>query len=121
MRGTGVYDDLEAEQDQLDDVLGRLGQDDWGRPSAAVGWLAARTLPYAFEVAGRNAGPVRCELTGPGGERWEFGAADAGSRISGAAGAFCRVAARRLAAEDSGLTATGPDAAAALLVVRTYV
>jgi uncharacterized protein (TIGR03084 family) len=85
-----------------------------------IAWLAARTLPYAFEVAGRNAGPVRCELTGPGGERWEFGAADAGSRISGAAGAFCRVAARRLAAEASGLTATGPDAATALLGIRTY-
>jgi uncharacterized protein (TIGR03084 family) len=245
-RGTGVYDDLEAEQDRLDEVLGRLVQDDWGRPSAAVGWsvsdvvlhlaqaeelmlasaqgdsapfardpaqdgsgdkfaarrvedergasgdtayqrwrtarhpalgalrgwppgtrlpwvtsplapatlattmlaehwahalditgplgiaypdtarlrhiawLAVRTLPYAFEVAGLSSCPVRCELTGPGGERWEFGPADADSRISGAAGAFCRVAARRLAAEDSGLTATGPDAAAALLVVRTY-
>lgn len=244
--GASVYDDLEAEQDQLDDVLGRLGQDDWGRPSAAAGWsvsdvvlhlaqaeelvvvsvrgdspfardpgqggssegfaagrveeergpsgyavyrrwrttrhaaldglrrcpagtrlpwatsplapatlattmlaehwahaldvtgplgiaypdtarlrhiawLAVRTLPYAFEVAGLAARPVLCELTGPGGEWWEFGPADAGSRISGAAGAFCRVAARRLAAEDSGLTATGPDAAGALLVVRTYV
>jgi uncharacterized protein (TIGR03084 family) len=243
--GASVYDDLEAEQDQLDDVLGRLGPDDWGRPSAAAGWsvsdvvlhlaqaeelvvvsvrgdspfardpgqdgsgdsfagrrveeergasgdavyqrwrtarpalgalrgrppgtrlpwatspiapatlattmiaehwahalditgplgiaypdtarlrhiawLAVRTLPFAFEVAGLEARPVRCELTGPGGERWEFGPADAGSRISGAAGTFCRVAARRLAAEDSGLTATGPDAAAALLVVRTYV
>jgi uncharacterized protein (TIGR03084 family) len=245
-RGASVYDDLEAEQDQLDDVLGRLGQDDWDRPSAAIGWsvsdvvlhlaqteelvlvsaqgdsapfarepdeggsvdefaarrvedergasgdavyqrwraarhaaldalrgfpagtrlpwatsplapatlattrlaehwahalditgplgiaypdtarlrhiawLAFRTLPYAFEVAGLKARPVRCELTGPGGERWEFGPADAGSRVSGAAGAFCRVAARRLAAEASGLTVTGPDAATALLVVRTY-
>ncbi|MGH3209651.1 MAG: maleylpyruvate isomerase family mycothiol-dependent enzyme [Trebonia sp.] len=245
-RGTRVYDDLEAEQDQLDAVLGRLGRGDWGRPSAAAGWsvsdvvlhlaqteelvvasaqgdpapfardpgqggsvdefaarrvadergadgdavyqrwrtarhaaldglrgcppgtrlpwatsplapatlattrlaehwahalditgplgvaypdtarlrhiawLAVRTLPYALEVAGLKAGPVRCELTGPDGERWEFGPADAESRISGAAGAFCRVAARRLAAEASGLTATGPDAAAALRVVRTY-
>jgi uncharacterized protein (TIGR03084 family) len=85
-----------------------------------VAWLAVRTLPYAFEVAGLGGRPVRCELTGPDGERWEFGPADAESRISGAAGAFCRVAARRLAAAASGLTATGPDAAAALRVVRTY-
>jgi uncharacterized protein (TIGR03084 family) len=245
-RGNGVYDDLEAEQDLLDEVLGALGQDDWGRPSAAAGWsvsdvvlhlaqaeelavasaqgdpapfardpgqdgsgdgfagrrvedqrgaspdavyqrwrtarhaaldalrgcppgtrlpwavsplspatlattllaehwahalditgplgiaypdtarlrhvawLAVRTLPYAFAVAGLQARPVRCELTGPDGERWEFGPADAESSISGAAGAFCRVAAQRLAAEASGLTAAGPDAATALRVVRTY-
>jgi uncharacterized protein (TIGR03084 family) len=245
-RGASVYDDLEAEQDQLDDVLGTLSGDDWGRPSAAAGWsvsdvvlhlaqaeelvvvssrgdsapfardprpggsadgfagrrvadergasgdavyqrwrtarhpalgvlrgcppgtrlpwvtsplapatlattllaehwahalditgplgiaypdtarlrhvawLAVRTLPYAFEVAGLSGRPVQCELAGPDGQRWEFGPVDAESRISGAAGAFCRVAARRLPAEASGLTATGPDAAAALRVVRTY-
>jgi uncharacterized protein (TIGR03084 family) len=245
-RGTGVYDDLEAEQDRLDQVLGALGRDDWDRPSAAAGWsvsdvvlhlaqseelvvasavgdlalfandtvrdrsvggfagrrvedergatpdavyqrwraarpaaldalrgcppgtrlpwavsplspatlattmlaehwahalditgplgigypdtarlrhvawLAVRTLPYAFAAAGLQAGPVRCELTGPDAERWEFGPPDAESSISGPAGAFCRVAAQRLAAEASGLTATGPDAATALRVVRTY-
>ena len=247
-RGSGVYDDLEAEQDRLDEVLASLGPDDWGRPSSAAGWsvsdvvlhlaqteelvvasvkgdlapfardpgrgrggsvdefaarwvederstppdavyqrwrtarhaaldalrgcppgtrlpwatsplspatlattrlaehwahalditgplgiaypdtaglrhiawLAVRTLPYAFAVGGLQAPPVRCELTGPGGERWEFGPADAESRITGAAGAFCRVAAQRLAPQASGLTATGPDAATALRVVRTY-
>jgi uncharacterized protein (TIGR03084 family) len=85
-----------------------------------VAWLAVRTLPYAFGVAGLKPGAVRCELTGPDGEQWEFGPADAESSISGAAGAFCRVAAQRLAAEVSGLTATGPDAATALRVIRTY-
>ncbi|MCW2893081.1 MAG: hypothetical protein QOH87_3728 [Trebonia sp.] len=245
-RGTGVFDDLEAEQDRLDEVLAALGPDEWGRPSAAAGWsvsdvvlhlaqteelvvasakgdpapfardpgrdgsvdefaarrvedersasldagyqrwrtarhaaldalrgcppgtrlpwatsplspatlattrlaehwahalditgplgiaypdtarlrhvawLAVRTLPYAFEVAGLKGRPVRCELAGPDGERWEFGPTDAESCVSGAAGAFCRVAAQRLAPEASGLTATGPDAATALRVVRTY-
>ncbi len=75
--------------------------------------LAVRTLPYAFAVAGLEARPVRCELTGPDGERWEFGPAGAESCITGAAGAFCRVAAQRLAPEASGLTATEPDAATA--------
>jgi uncharacterized protein (TIGR03084 family) len=245
-RGTGVYDDLEAEQDRLDEVLGALGQDDWVLPSAAAGWsvsdvvlhlaqteelvvasvagdlapfagdpgqggsvdefaarsvdgeraappdavyqrwrtardaalaalrgcppgtrlpwavgqlspatlattrlaehwahalditgslgiaypdtarlrhiawLAVRTLPYAFAVAGLEARPVRCELTGPDGERWEFGPMDTDSCITGAAGSFCRVAAQRLAPEASGLTATGADAVTALRVVRTY-
>lgn len=85
-----------------------------------IAWLAVRTLPYAFAVAGLEARPVRCDLTGPDGERWEFGPADAKSSITGAAGAFCRVAVRRLAPEASGLAATGPNAATALRVVRTY-
>lgn len=85
-----------------------------------IAWLAVRTLPYAFAVAGLEARPVRCELTSPGGERWQFGPADAPSSIAGPAGAFCRVAAQRLAPQASGLTATGPDAATALRVVRSY-
>jgi uncharacterized protein (TIGR03084 family) len=85
-----------------------------------VAWLGHRTLPYAFAVANEQPGPVRVELTGPDGEPWRFGPADAPSVISGSAGAFCRVGARRLAPEESGLTATGPHGAAALRVLRNY-
>lgn len=85
-----------------------------------IAWLGHRTLPYAFDVAGEPAGPVRAELTGPGGEDWRFGPDDAPSVITGAAGAFCRVGARRLAPEESGLAATGPHGAAALRVLRNY-
>ncbi|GII05184.1 maleylpyruvate isomerase family mycothiol-dependent enzyme [Planobispora takensis] len=82
--------------------------------------LAQRTLPYAFAVAGEEGGPVRCELTGPGGEPWRFGDPEAPSLISGSAAEFCRVGARRLAPRDTGLRATGPHAAAALRVLRNY-
>jgi uncharacterized protein (TIGR03084 family) len=93
---------------------------DTGRLSH-VAWLAHRTLPYAFTVAGQEPHQVRCELTAPdGATTWEYGPADADSVISGPAGAFCRVAAQRLAPQDSGLTATGPYGPAALKVVRTY-
>jgi uncharacterized protein (TIGR03084 family) len=85
-----------------------------------VAWLAHGTLPYAFALAGDEAHPVHCELTGPGGDTWHFGPADADSAITGAAGAFCRVGAQRLAPEDSGLVATGPHGEAALRVLRTY-
>ena len=85
-----------------------------------IAWLGHRTLPYAFAVAGEEAGPVRAELTGPDGETWRFGPADAPSVISGPAGAFCRVGAQRLAPEESGLTTTGPHGAAALRVLRNY-
>jgi len=86
-----------------------------------VAWLAHRTLPYAFAVAKQEMpGPVFCDLTGPDGTPWPIGPADAESVISGPGAAFCRVAAQRLAPADSGLTATGPFAAEALRVARTY-
>ncbi|OHV35211.1 MULTISPECIES: maleylpyruvate isomerase family mycothiol-dependent enzyme [Pseudofrankia] len=86
-----------------------------------VAWLAHRTLPYAFAVAGEQAPTVRCELIAPDGVTvWEYGPAGADLVISGPAGAFCRVAARRLAPEASGLATSGPDAAKTLALLRTY-
>ena len=85
-----------------------------------IAWLAHGTLPYAFALAGDEAHPVHCELTGPGGDTWRYGPADADSTISGQAGAFCRVGAQRLSPEDSGLVASGPHGEAALRVLRTY-
>ena len=86
-----------------------------------IAWLAVRTLPYALARSGVPAGPVRVSVTAPDGvDQWRFGPDDAESVISGPAGAFCRVAAQRLAPASSGLTLTGPDAATALSVVRTY-
>src|SRR3954452_8661848 len=38
-----------------------------------IAWLAHRTLPYAFALAGRQPVDVRCTLTGPGGDIWKFG------------------------------------------------
>jgi uncharacterized protein (TIGR03084 family) len=86
-----------------------------------VAWLAHRTLPYAMTLAGEQPAEVRCELTAPdGASAWEFGPPEAGSAITGTAGDFCRVAARRLAPADCGLTATGPHGATALRLMRTY-
>jgi uncharacterized protein (TIGR03084 family) len=86
-----------------------------------IAWLAHRTLPYAFTLAGQAPAELRCVLTAPdGATTWAFGPDDAESEISGPAGAFCRVAARRLDPAQSGLRASGPHAATALRVVRTY-
>lgn len=86
-----------------------------------IAWLAHRSLAYAFALSGQESQPVYCELAAPDGvEIWRFGPPDAESRITGAGGAFCRVAAQRLAAEESGLVAEGPHGAAALAVLRTY-
>jgi hypothetical protein len=85
-----------------------------------IAWLGHRTLPYALSLAGAPAQDVRVELDGPSGERWVFGPADAPSSITGAAGAFCRVGAQRLAPERSGLATSGPAGALALRVLRNY-
>ena len=74
----------------------------------------------------RSRSPVRnrtrcfCELVAPDGSTWRYGPPDADSTITGSAGAFCRVGARRLAPGDSGLVATGPHGATVLRVLRNY-
>lgn len=107
-----------------------------------VARLAWRTLPYAFAQAGRElSAPVAFHLTGPTGDEWRFdppGAeGDAGhdddpddsdastdgpeiTVVEGDGVELCRVAARRVDPEDTGLEATGPDAEAVLQLVRTY-
>ena len=86
-----------------------------------IAWLAHRTLPYAFALAGAGPQDVRCDLTAPDGVTpWEFGPDSAGSAISGPAGDFCRVAAQRMTPEQSGLTASGAHGPAALRLLRTY-
>src|SRR5262249_36508704 len=49
-RGSGVYDDLEAEQDRLDEGLASLGPDDWGRPSGAVGWSVSDVVLHLAQT-----------------------------------------------------------------------
>jgi uncharacterized protein (TIGR03084 family) len=86
-----------------------------------IAWLAHRSLTYAFALAGEQTHEVRCELVAPdGAATWAYGPDAADSVISGPAGAFCRVAAQRLAPAESGLRATGPYGPAALGVLRTY-
>jgi uncharacterized protein (TIGR03084 family) len=85
-----------------------------------IAWLGHATLPYAFGLAGEEAHDVFCTLTAPDGSTWHFGPPDADSTVTGPAGAFCRVGARRLTPEASGLQTSGPYADAALRVLRNY-
>jgi len=86
-----------------------------------VAWLAHRSLPYAFALAGAGNHDVACDLTAPDGTaHWRFGPESAESEITGQAGAFCRVAAQRLPPAESGLQASGPHGPAALRLLRTY-
>lgn len=85
-----------------------------------VAWLGHATLPYAMGLAGLEPIEIFCALDAPSGAVWTYGPSTAPHRVSGPAGAFCRVGARRLAADDSGLDVSGPAAAAALRVLRNY-
>jgi uncharacterized protein (TIGR03084 family) len=87
-----------------------------------VARLAWRTLPYAFTRAGRELqGPVAFRLRGPTGEPWGFEPeGEPATVVEGDGVELCLVAARRVAPADTGLMATGPDAAAVLDLVRTY-
>lgn len=89
------------------------------RPIARLAW---RTLPYAFERAGRRlAGPVRFALTAPDGELWDLVPdAPAVTTITGPALDLCQVAGQRADAADTDLTGVGPDAEAVLALVRTF-
>ena len=89
------------------------------RPIARLAW---RTLPYAFERAGRAlAGPVAFELRGPNGDQWDFAPdTEALTVIRGDGVELCLVAARRVLPGDTDLRGEGPDAEAVLELVRTY-
>jgi uncharacterized protein (TIGR03084 family) len=59
-----IFDDLEAEQQRLADILGALGEDQWMSPSGAAGWTVADVVLHlaqseeavAVSVAGGPAG-----------------------------------------------------------------
>lgn len=102
------------------DALGvALEPGDQLEPIARLAW---RTLPYAFQRAGRElSGPVAFELTGPLGQPWTFTPDEPAVTVVRGPGAdLCGVAGRRLDPAASGLSAEGPDAAAVLELVRTY-
>ena len=87
-----------------------------------VARLAWRTLPYAFARDGRQlSGPVAFKLRSPSGAEWHFVPdTEPATLIEGTAAELCLVAARRVAAGDTSLRGTGPDAQAVLELVRTY-
>ncbi|HET9728677.1 MAG TPA: maleylpyruvate isomerase family mycothiol-dependent enzyme [Acidimicrobiia bacterium] len=85
-----------------------------------IAWLGHATLPYAFKLEGDEPHEIYCELEAPDGDTWRFGPPDADSTVTGSAGAFCRVGARRLTPEASGLVARGPHADTALRILRNY-
>ena len=87
---------------------------------AALG-VAGRELSFYAAQLPVPADPFRVELTGPDGETWAWGPADAAQRVQGTALDFClRVTQRRPRAE-TGLTAVGDDARTWLEIARVFL
>lgn len=90
------------------------------RHVAFLGW---RALPYAFGLVGLPApAPFRIELVAPSGAGLVYGPADAPNVITGSAVDWACVVARRDRDGAAGrLTASGPDAAAAIVHGRAFL
>jgi uncharacterized protein (TIGR03084 family) len=105
------------------DVAGALGIELAPQPRLRhVARLAWRTIPYAFQKAGRPApGPTAFRLTGPDGAAWILEPDETAVNVIAGPGAdLCNLAAQRCRPADTSLVGEGPDAAAVLDLVRTY-
>ena len=80
------------------------------------------TFGWSFANRGLEApaGPLRLELTGPGGEPWVFGPGDAGNLVKGTALEFCLVATQRRNVADTGLEVSGEGAARWMQIAHTF-
>src|SRR4051812_395375 len=90
------------------DALGRTrSATDRLRHVAHIG-VGAR--PFSYMINGRElpADPVRVELTGPAGDQWTWGDADATNVVRGSALDFCLVITQRRHRDDTDLVAIGP-------------
>jgi uncharacterized protein (TIGR03084 family) len=87
-----------------------------------VAHLGVRTLGWSFRLHGRPVPetPVRVELTGPGGDSWAWGPADAVDRVTGTALDFCLLVTQRRHRSATALTASGPVADTWLDVAQAF-
>jgi uncharacterized protein (TIGR03084 family) len=84
--------------------------------------LGVRT--YGFSFRQRNLPvpdePVHVSLSGPGGDQWTWGPADAPSRVSGRALDFCLVVTQRRNVADTGLSVTGGAARSWIAIAQAF-
>lgn len=87
-----------------------------------VAHLGVRTRDFAHLINDRTAPEelFRVELTGPGGELWTWGPADATERVTGPALDFCLLVTQRRHRDDLALTATGEQADAWLDFAQAF-
>jgi uncharacterized protein (TIGR03084 family) len=106
-------------QDIADTVHVRREPTDRLRHVADIG---IRALPYSFHVNHQAVPtePIHVELTGPHGDTWHWGAADAPDRVTGTALDFCLVVTQRRHVADTDLAVSGATAAAWIAVAQAF-
>ncbi|MFI9590179.1 TIGR03084 family metal-binding protein [Nonomuraea sp. NPDC052265] len=87
-----------------------------------VALLGCRARPYSFAARGlpEPAGPVRVELTTPGGDLWTAGPADASAVVRGPMLDFCLLVTQRVHLSDTALEAAGEPARAWLEIAQAF-
>lgn len=87
-----------------------------------VAHIGVRTRDFAYAVHGETppTEPFRVELTGPAGERWEWGPADAAQGVTGPASDFCLLVTQRRHRHDLALEAVGNEAAHWLTIAQAF-
>ena len=87
-----------------------------------VAHIGVRTRDFAYVVRHRvpPTEEFRVELTGPAGEVWTWGPAEARQRVTGPALDFCLLVTQRVHRADTALTATGPDADSWLDIAQAF-
>jgi uncharacterized protein (TIGR03084 family) len=87
-----------------------------------VAHIGVRARDFAYRVHGLEppAEDFAVELTGPDGERWTWGPADAAQRVSGSALDFCLLATQRRHRDDLAVEAVGPDAERWLSIAQAF-
>lgn len=84
--------------------------------------IGVRARDYAYAARGLRppAAPFRVEVTGPGGEVWAHGPADAAERVTGDALDFCRLVTQRLHRDDADVHAEGAEAERWLGIAQAF-
>jgi uncharacterized protein (TIGR03084 family) len=87
-----------------------------------VARIGVRARDFAYAVRGLEppSEPFRVELTGPGGESWVHGPADAEQRVTGDAVDFCLLVTQRIHIADAAVRAEGADAARWLEIAQAF-
>ncbi|HEY7174337.1 MAG TPA: TIGR03084 family metal-binding protein [Micromonosporaceae bacterium] len=87
-----------------------------------IAHLGVRTVGFSFAINGRDvpADPIRVELTGPDGDAWSWGPADAANVVRGPVLDFCLVVTQRRHRDDTALVATGPVAVEWITIAQVF-
>ncbi|MFK0252772.1 TIGR03084 family metal-binding protein [Streptomyces sp. NPDC090445] len=115
----GIMETFAHGQDIADALHIRREPAEWLRH--LVGF-AVLTRDFGYQARGLTppAEPFRFEITGPSGELWEHGPADAAERVSGPAHDFCLLVTRRRHRADLAVTAAGSAAEHWLDIAQAY-